>query len=70
MNEKNLSDTQIALLIKNALEYNASIIAMASQIYRQDLKPSYRQRVARQIMKRAKIYGEDINKILDQTNEA
>ena len=37
---KDLTDAQLALIIKAALDYNASVISHASFIYGQDMKPN------------------------------
>jgi len=62
MNE--LNDTQIALIIKNALEFNATIIASASMIYKQDLKQYSRQKAYNGFTKKSKQYAENIDKVL------
>ena len=45
MKKNKLNDTQIALLIKLALEFNASIIANASVLYNQDYNKQSRDKI-------------------------
>lgn len=67
MTEKlpNLTDTQIALIIKNALDHNAGIIRYASFIYGQDAKPSTKRRWINDLIKMTEIYTQEINRIVD-----
>jgi len=59
-----LNDTQIALIIKLALEYNAAIINFASQIYGQDIKPHRRTQAQKDLIKYGKEYNEKVNAVM------
>ena len=59
-----LTDTQIALIIKAALEYNASIIAGASSIFKQDVTQKTRKRLKQDFLRIAKQYDKHILTIL------
>jgi len=64
---KELSDTQIALLIKTALDFNGSVIYLASSVYKQDLTQYSRQKLHKDLVNRSKNYTEDITKILEES---
>ena len=64
MRDIELTDTQIALLIKGALEMNAGIIATASQIFNQELKPHSQKQVRRHFVNVYKTYNKQIADIL------
>ena len=63
MNEP--TDTQVALLVKEALEYNAGLIVLATAYYGSLAdNPSARRRFVREVEKTQKQYGERIKEIL------
>lgn len=59
-----LNDVQIALIVKRALDYNASVLQYASFIYGQDAKPHIKKRWVQDLRKMGKEYSEDIQKIV------
>lgn len=61
-----LTDTQIMLILKQALDYNAEIVKAASFIYGQELKQSARQKLYRDFRKTAQDYGKRIEAILEE----
>ena len=68
MKDIELTDTQITLLIKGALEMNADIIATASQIFNKELKPSSQKQVRRHFVNVYKTYNKQIADILGIEN--
>ena len=60
-----LNDTKIALIIKTALEFNATVIAQVGFIYGIDVKQSYRQKVADELSKLAVDYSKKIEDIVN-----
>ena len=60
MKDIELTDTQIALLIKQALEMNANIIASASQIFNQELKPHSQKQVRRHFLDIYETYNKQL----------
>lgn len=60
-----LSDVRIMLIIKAALEFNASVVSHASFIYGQDFKPRVRQRASKELQRLAKDYGKKVQEILE-----
>ena len=69
MKDIELTDTQIALLIKGALEMNANIIATASQIFNQELKPHSQKQVRHHFVNVYKTYNKQIADILGIEND-
>ena len=64
MKDIELTDAQIALLIKRALEMNANIIAIASQIFNKELEPSSQKLVRRHFLEIYETYNKQIADIL------
>lgn len=62
-----LTDMQVMLIIKAALEYNAEIVKHASFIYGQEIKQQYRKRLYADFTKLAKDYGKTIESILQES---
>lgn len=67
MNKELLTDTQIALIMKTALDNNAAIVQYCSFIYgnSRDVKNSLRQEWHRNLKKQWERYSDDINRILN-----
>lgn len=61
-----LTDMQIMLIMKAALEYNAEIVRSCSFIYGQDIKQSSRKRLYSDFTKLARDYGKTIESILKE----
>lgn len=64
-----LNDTKIALLLKNALEYNAETVKTASFIYGQDIAPKQRRRLYKEFVKLQEKYDRRIKDALGIENE-
>lgn len=65
MTEKvELTDVQIALLIKNALDYNASVVQFASFIYGQDAKVNVKKSWLKQLKDMAQDYQDKTKEVL------
>lgn len=66
LEEVTLTDTQIALLIKAALDNNAYLIQFASFVYGQDFKPHVRKRIGNDFLKAWKNYEKIVKNILEE----
>lgn len=62
-----LTDTQIMLIMKNALDYNAEVVKACSFIYGQDLKPNVRKRIHSDFKKLVRDYAKNLEAILDES---
>lgn len=60
-----LTDTQIALMIKAALEFNATVISNASFVYGQQFKPHTRKAFVKQFHTQCKEYQKQLERIID-----
>lgn len=65
---KDLTDAQLALIIKAALDYNAFVISHASFIYGQDMKPNVRKTMRNNLVQLSKDYTKTIKSILEDDN--
>lgn len=67
MDDNSLTDKQIMLLTKAALDNNAAIIQFSSQIYglAKDVKPSHQKRWRDQFIKQWRKYDENVKDILN-----
>lgn len=67
MNKELLTDTQIALIMKTALDNNAAIVQFCSLIYGEarSVKESNRKKWHAQMKKQWERYAEDMNRILE-----
>ena len=64
MQEKKLTDIQIALLIKNALEFNANMIAFASRAYGNVNDYKQDKKVAGVFISMSESYTKSIDEVL------
>jgi hypothetical protein len=60
-----LTDTQIALMMKAALEYNAAIIAHASMIYGKELSEEQRKQSGADFLNTQRVYAKKIDEIVE-----
>lgn len=67
MKEELLTDTQIALIMKIALDHNAAIIGFCSLIYGEarNVKESSRKKWHSQMKKQWEAYQDNMNRILE-----
>lgn len=65
-NKFELNDTEIATIIKTALEYNASIIRYASFIYGQNPSPKTQRKWVKDFRNMDKEYSDKIKSIIGE----